>query len=200
MTFSTAVESEAALMKELLDYINRFRKLDEETERAVRLYFKEEFYRRNDFLAQEGKVCSKIHFIKSGLVRRFYLNDGEETTKWLYHDNHWIAIMASYFNQKPSLEFLQACDDTIVFSLSFDDEQKLLEYPLFFRFYADFFRCSLAAFDEFHFVFSTMSAQKKYQYLIEKFPVIVQRARQKHVASLLNISQETLSRIRAAII
>jgi CRP-like cAMP-binding protein len=186
-------------MKELLDYINLFQPLDEDTEMAIRHFFKEEFYSKNEFLVEEGKACTKINFIKSGLVRRFYLSDGEEVTKWLYHDNHWIAIMSSYFNQKPSLEYLQACEDTVVYSLSFEDEKKLLEYPLFFKFLAHFFRVSLANFDEFHFVFSSMTAQQKYQYLIDKFPLMIQKAKQKHIASLLNVSQETLSRIRASI-
>lgn len=186
-------------MKELLDYINLFQPLDEDTEMAIRYFFKEEVYLKNEFLAEEGKVCTKINFIKSGLVRRFYLSDGEEETKWLYHDNHWIAIMSSYFNQKPSSEYLQACEDTIVYSLSFDDEQKLLEYPLFFKFFAYFFRYSLANFDEFHFVFGAMTALQKYQYLIDRFPMIIRKAKQKHIASLLNVSQETLSRIRASI-
>lgn len=186
-------------MTELINYINQFQKLDSETEEAIKSQFEEEVFRKNEFLVEEGKICTKLYFIKSGLVRRFYLKDGEEMTKWLYHDNHWIAIMSSYFNQKPSLEFLQACEHTAVYSMSFANEQKLLEYPLFFKFYAQFFRCSLANFDEFHFVFGTMSALQKYQYLIDKFPLMIKKAKQKHIASLLNISQETLSRIRASI-
>ena len=186
-------------MKELLGYINSFQALDDHTEKAILHFFTEEIYLKNEFLAEEGKVCSKINFIKSGLVRRYYVNDGEEITKWLYHDNHWIAIMSSYFNQKPSQEYLQACEDTIVYSMSFDDEKKLLEYPLFFKFYAHFFRCSLANFDEFHFVFGSLTAQQKYNYLIDKFPLMIRKAKQKHIASLLNVSQETLSRIRASI-
>jgi CRP/FNR family transcriptional regulator, anaerobic regulatory protein len=184
-------------MKELLTFIRLFQPLDEDTEKAVCHFFNEETYLKNKFLAEEGSVCSKIYFIKSGLVRRFYLRDGEEMTKWLYHDNHWTAIMSSYFNQKPSLEYLQACEDTVVYSLLYDDEKRLLEYPLFFKFYAQFFRYSLANFDEFHFVFGSFTTQQKYQYLIDKFPVMIQKAKQKHIASLLNVSQETLSRVRA---
>lgn len=186
-------------MTELINFISQFQKLDAETEGAIKNQFEEEVFRKNEFMVEEGKICTKLYFIKSGLIRRFYLRDGVEMTKWLYHDNHWIAIMSSYFNQKPSLEFLQACEDTVVYSLSFVNEQKLLKYPLFFKFYAQFFRCSLANFDEFHFVFGTLSAQQKYQYLIDKFPLMIQKAKQKHIASLLNVSQETLSRIRASI-
>ena len=90
-------------MTELINYINQFQKLDSETEEAIKSQFEEEVFRKNEFLVEEGKICTKLYFIKSGLVRRFYLKDGEEMTKWLYHDNHWIAIMSSYFNQKPSI-------------------------------------------------------------------------------------------------
>ena len=187
-------------MEELINFINKFQKLDMATEEAIRSLFVKEIYRKDEFITEEGKICSKISFIQSGLVRRFYLADGNEVTKWLYHDGHWVSIMASYFNQKPSSEFLQACEPSTVYSLSYNDEQKLLDYPLFFKFYAHFFRCSLAAFDEFHFVFGSMTASNKYQYLQNKFPLLIKKAKQKHIAALLNISQETLSRIRAEII
>lgn len=75
-------------MKELLGHINSFQPLDDCTEKAILHFFTEEIYLKNEFLAEEGKVCSKINFIKSGLVRRYYVNDGEEITRWLYHDNH----------------------------------------------------------------------------------------------------------------
>ncbi len=186
-------------MEELLMFINQFQKLDKETEDAITNLFAIEIYKKNDFLLEAGKVCSKIYFIQSGLIRRYYINDGNEKTKWLYHDQHWLTSLASYFNRQLSYEYLQACEDTMVYSLTFENEQKLLEYPLFQMFHMAFLRASLAAFDEFHFVLDQMSAHLKYQYLMKKFPLIIQKSKQKHIASLLNISQETLSRIRASI-
>ncbi len=55
-------------MIELIRFINQIQELDKETEEAIKSYFKEEFYRKNEFILEEGKVCSKISFIKSGLV------------------------------------------------------------------------------------------------------------------------------------
>jgi len=54
-------------MTELLNFINLFQKLDEETEAAIKGHFREEVYRKGEFLVEEGKVCTKINFIKSGL-------------------------------------------------------------------------------------------------------------------------------------
>ncbi|MEJ1237236.1 Crp/Fnr family transcriptional regulator [Chryseolinea sp. T2] len=187
-------------MKELITYIERFQPLDAETKTAVENAFREERLKRNDFLAEEGKVTSKIYFIKFGLARRFRLSDGEDITTWLYHDEHWITSIASYFSQLPSKEYIQACEDTSVFSITYTAEQELLKYPLFLKFHTTFLRCSIAAFDDFHFTFGPLSSQGKYLYLMDKFPLIIQRAKQKYIASLLNVSQETLSRIRSSII
>jgi Mn-dependent DtxR family transcriptional regulator len=44
-----------------------------------------------------------------------------------------------------------------------------------------------------------MNAKEKYLYMIKYFPEIIQKAKLKHIASFLDVSQETLSRIRASI-
>ena len=123
--------SVARKMTELLRFINSFQELDSDTELAIKSYFKKETLRKNEFIVQEGKTCSKVCFIESGLVRRFYVKEGIEITEWIYHSNQWVTSLSSFFEQKPSLENLQACEKTILYSLSYQDEQKLLEYPLF---------------------------------------------------------------------
>lgn len=186
-------------MKELLSFINTIQGLDIETEDGIKRYFVEKVFKKNELILEESKICNEIFFIRSGLVQRFYLKDGNEITKWIYHDNHWVTSISSFFNTKPSFDYLQVCEDTTVYSLSAVNEQKLLEYPLFLKFHVQFLRSSFAAFDEFHFVFDTMSAQEKYHYLLDHFPLMIQKSKQKHIASLLNVSQERLSRIRASI-
>jgi hypothetical protein len=87
-------------------------------------------------LVESGKICSKVFFIKTGLVRRFFKNDGQEVTIWLYCNNQMATSMPSFFEQKPAYEYLQACEDTVTYSLLFHDEQLLLEtYPLFAKFH-----------------------------------------------------------------
>jgi hypothetical protein len=135
-------------MTELINFIKHYQDLDFNTEKAILESFTLEKVEKNEFVAERGKICSKIGFIKSGLVRRYYVDEEKETTIWLYHDNHWISSLASYFLQKPSLEYLQACEETILYTLTFENEQKLLEFPQFKDFHIKFLRSSLAAFDE----------------------------------------------------
>lgn len=186
-------------MTELLKYINSFQKLDAETELSVRKYFVKETLKKNAFIVEEGEICSKVCFIQSGLVRRFYIKDGRDITEWIYNNNQWITSVSSFIEKKPSYEYLQACEETVIYSLSYADEQKLLEYPLFSKFHIKQLRHYLARLNEFHHLYKLMSGLEKYVYLTTYFPEIIQKAKLKHIASLMGISQETLSRIRATL-
>lgn len=187
-------------MEELIQIINSFQELDLETGLAIKRGFVEETFKKDQFVIVEGKICDKIYFIKSGAVRRFCIEDGEEVTKWIYTDNQFVTSMSSFFEQKPSFENFQTCEETIVYSLSYSDEQTLLEYPLFVKFHIKQLRFYLSNINEFNHVFRLMTAEKKYLFLLESFPQIIKKAKLKHIASLIGVSQETLSRIRATII
>jgi hypothetical protein len=127
------------------------------------------------------------------------LEDGMEFTKWIYTDNQFVTSLSSFFEQKPSFESLQTCEETIVYSLLYSDELILLEYPLFSQFHIKQLRLYLSKINEFHYLFRIMNAQEKYTYLLESFPQIILKAKLKHIASLIGVSQETISRIRASI-
>ena len=186
-------------MTELIDVINSFQKLDLETEKAVLKYFVEEKFKKNEFIIEEGKICKKVYFIKSGVVRRFCIENGSQVTKWIYTDHQFITSLSSFFEQKPSFENFQACEETVLYSLSYSDEEILLKYPLFSQFHIKQLRLYLARINEFHHLFRIMNAQEKYLFLLNSFPQMIIKAKLKHIASLIGISQETLSRIRAGI-
>lgn len=112
-------------MTELLRIINSFQKLDLETEQVIEKYFIKEEFQKNEIIIDEDKICSKIYFIKSGLIRRFSLEDGVDVTKWIYTDNQFVTSLSSYFEQKLSFETFQASEQTVVYSLSYLDEQVL---------------------------------------------------------------------------
>jgi signal-transduction protein with cAMP-binding, CBS, and nucleotidyltransferase domain len=187
-------------MKELIRFINMFQELDHETEQAIKNFHIEETYKKNEFIVEPGKICSKVVFIKSGLVRRFFMHDGADVTIWIYCNNQMATSMPSFFWQKPAYEYLQACEDTITYSLSYQNEQLLLEYPLYAKFQLKLLRIYLSGVDETNYRFKLMTAKEKYTFLLTYHPEIIKKAKLKHIASFLDVSQATLSRIRASII
>ncbi|MBN2636283.1 MAG: Crp/Fnr family transcriptional regulator [Prolixibacteraceae bacterium] len=186
-------------MIELINFINRFQELDNETERAIIKFHTEETYKKDEFIVEAGKICSKVIFIKSGLVRRFFIHDGQDFTIWIYCNNQMATSMPSFFWQKPAYEYLQACEDTAVYSLSRENEQLLMKYPLYVKFQLQLLRVYLSGVDEVNYRLRLMTAKEKYNYMLTHFPEIIQRSKLKHIASFLGVSQETLSRIRTSI-
>ena len=187
-------------MKELIAFIKSLQELDYETEKAIESYFEKVVFDKNEFIIEHGKICNKIYFIESGLVRRFYDDDGSDKTTWIYTENQFFTSISSFFEQKKSLENFQACEQTIAYSLSYDNEQILLEYPLFAKFHIKHLRLYLSKLNEFHHLYKEMAAPEKYSFLINSFPQMIKKAKLKHIASMIGVSPETLSRIRAAII
>ncbi|MBE8727626.1 Crp/Fnr family transcriptional regulator [Flavobacterium hungaricum] len=187
-------------MRTLLNVIEGFQELDNETRELIKFYFVEEKFGKEEILLNHGTICDKIYFIKSGLLRRVCVENGEEIIKWIYTNNQFCTSLSSYFEQKPSSEIIVASDVTIVYSLSYKDELKLLDQPLFAKFHIKLLRLYLSKLNEFHHIFTHMTAQEKYVFLLQSFPEIVKKAKLKHIASFIGVSQETLSRIRASII
>jgi len=161
-------------MTELIRFINAYQELDSEKELAIKSYFKKVALKKNEFLIQEGDTCSKVWFIESGLIRRFYVKDGLDITEWIYHSNQWVTSLSSFIEQKPSFEYLEVCEETVLYSLPYQDEQKLLEYPLFSKFQIKQLRLYLSKLNEFHHIYKLMGAHEKYTYLITYFPEIIQ--------------------------
>jgi hypothetical protein len=61
-------------------------------------------------------------------------------------------------------------------------------------------RFFLAGVDEVNYRFKLITAKERYIAMITFVPEIIQKAKLKYIASFLDISQETLSRISASII
>ncbi len=47
-------------MTELINVIKSFQELDLDTENAIKYYFVEEKFKKDEFIIREGKICTKI--------------------------------------------------------------------------------------------------------------------------------------------
>lgn len=185
-------------MQNLFKLIRKYTYLDEQTEHALIENLKIEVFKKNDFLLTPGQTCTKLYFVKTGLVRSYYLSDDKEITLWFYKEDDIVGSWHSFYKQKPASEFIQLCEDAELVSISYAVRQKLMDqfasFEKFSRLYGEEL---LANIDETIKRFSMMSAKEKFDGLMNSSPDLFQRAKLGQIASLLGISQETLSRIRA---
>jgi len=154
--------------------------------------------KKKTILLKADQVCHHFNFINKGLVRSFYYYDGKDRTYWFYDQEHFFTSWYSFFLRQPSFEYLETLEDSEIVSINYTDYQELAKkYPEFGLFARQFAEIECATIDYYTKSYMDISAKEKYIRLLSDIPNIVSRVKLGHIASLLGISQETLSRIRA---
>lgn len=175
--------------------------MDDSTFELAKEFLKIERIAKGDDFITQGKVCNKIAFIISGLLKIYYLKDGNHVNTCFCAENSIASSFESFTNQTVSQESIEALEDStlIVISKSALDKlyqlhskwqevgHKMVEKECV-RLSA---RVQTLGFD---------SALEKYKALIENQPHIIQRVPIQDIASYLGVSRETLSRIRSKIV
>jgi CRP/FNR family transcriptional regulator, anaerobic regulatory protein len=161
--------------------------------------FKETHYPKNSFLLKEGNVCKHVWLIEKGLVRQYYMDDGRERNTWFSSENSVITDIPSLFNNEAAQENIQSIEDSIIYRISLVDILELQEkHHTFCLWY-------IKMVEKFYFSqvenrieqLQFYNATQRYEALLQMNPTFSQRISLGNIASYLNISQETLSRIRA---
>lgn len=184
-------------MEPLLQVINQYSPLSTETRDVVMQTFTLKKVPANTYLIKEDQYCRTLYFLVSGAIRTFHYRDGKDISTWFYTSNQFTTSWYGFYTQQPSTENLLATQDTMVYTISHDNYEKLnRKYPDFGGFSRKLAEYHIASIDLFSKSFLFMSAKEKYDMFVEYFPEAFAQFNLGHVASFLGMSQETLSRIR----
>ena len=186
-----------AMMQALINHIETIVKLSEQAKLALYELAKEESFARNTYILNADERCRKIWFIVKGMVRKYHLRDGEEITTWIHAEGEIFTALQSYAQNIPSDEYIQACEDTLLISISKDNSAKLADLQEFMVYSSVLMEREFVNIDKHTKEMQSRDAKAKYDYLKHIAPEITKRAKLGHIASVLGITRETLSRIRA---
>jgi CRP-like cAMP-binding protein len=194
--------NEQAALEYLKEKIKAFISIEADDMEAIVSQFECRKIAKDDFLLHEDEYCNFWGFIFEGLVRVYtYTEKAEEYTNGFAREGSFITESASFFTQSPALENMVALEDTLLIVTDYSKLQQLFnDYPVFEKFARILYESRLAEFKRrihhrIHF-----DAQTRYLYFIENQPELARRLPLKHIASYLNITDSTLSRIRRKIV
>ena len=156
-------------------------------------------YAKNEMILREGESCTNSYWVVKGLVRQFYYKNGKEVTEYMATENSIVMCIESLFLEQPTHLQIKAIEPSILIALPKAELEavamksvniqilyrKILEESLILsQIHADMLRFE--------------SAQDRYQKLIKRQPQLVLRAPLVYIASYLQMTPETLSRVRTA--
>lgn len=154
---------------------------------------------KNEMILREGETCTNIYWVVKGLVRQFYFKNGKEVTEYMATENSIVMCIESLFLEQPTHLQIKAIEPSILIAIPKADLEavamksvniqilyrKILEESLILsQIHADMLRFE--------------SAQDRYHKLIKRQPQLVLRAPLVYIASYLQMTPETLSRVRTA--
>jgi CRP-like cAMP-binding protein len=187
-------------MEQLINYIQSYIPLSTTDKETIARLFQKKTYNKGDFLLETGNTCRYITFIKTGLVRYYFNNNGEEKTNYFNKENEFVCDYQSFLPQKPSTVNIQALEPTTAWIISFS---KLQEFYSTVEYGEKFGRMAIEQI--FINVISQINSmyndppEKRYQQFIASYPAMGQRIPQYYIASYIGIKPQSLSRIRKRI-
>ncbi|MDR6922614.1 Crp/Fnr family transcriptional regulator [Chryseobacterium sp. 2987] len=187
-------------MEELLSsYIKNKISVTDEEMNTILSYFKPIRLKKNELLLTNGQTSQRTFFVVKGCLRIFFINEeGQDSTRYFAFENQFATALVSFITSEPSEEFIQAVEESEVYYITHQSFYHLLDIiPQWEKFYRIYLEIAYVTNTRRLMSFLVQDALEKYRQLLDENPVIVRRLSNKMVASYLNISQETLSRLKS---
>lgn len=158
-------------------------------------------FAKGQMILNEGEVCKHIYYIEKGLVRQFYLKKGREVTEHMAVEGNIVMCIESLFKEEPTSLQVEALEPVLIYALPKARLEevalhnvniqilyrKILEESLILsQIHADLLR------------FET--AQDRYRKMCKLATQVTLRAPLVYIASYLQMTPETLSRVRSNIV
>lgn len=158
-------------------------------------------YARKTALLNAGDAWDKLFYIHHGLIRLFYTDlEGRDFNKAFFWENHSVWPVAPRDRNEGSLFSIAAVENTTVLALPFRALQAVLTEQNQWESFALPFAERLV---EQKFLrehdFLLLSATERFKQFFERYPHIVARLPDYHLASYLGITNVSLSRIKRSL-
>ena len=156
-------------------------------------------FAKNEKILNEGETCENIYWVAKGLVRQFYYKNGKELTEHMAVENSIIMCIDSLFKEEPTRLQIMALEPTVVYAMP----RKLLEQVAMKSvniqiLYRKILEESLIDSQIYADMLRFETAQDRYGKFVKLQPQLVLRAPLVYIANLLQMTPETLSRVRTS--
>jgi CRP-like cAMP-binding protein len=177
------------MKNEIIRYLSKYIELTEELENALteNLLIKE--FPKGTILLKEGDICNECFFILKGLVRSYYMKDGEEVTTD-FHMEEQVVSPSCYGRNIPSDLFLECLEDTVAFVGNPQMESDMFsKYPQLESLSRVMGEKIMSNYRDSFDAFKMSSPEERYLNLVQNNPDLIQRDPHYQIASYMGIKR-----------
>lgn len=164
-------------------------------------FFKPIRLKKGDFFIHEDEFCRYIGFIVSGAVKAYAIDkEGKENITCFKFENEFVTSFPEFVKQEKSRRSIKAIEDSIIYRISFQDYQHLLNQVTAWNgVIKSVMEKEYSQKERYLLNYNNRSAIEKYHYVLSDEPMLVQRVATQDLASYLGITQRSLTRAKGQI-
>lgn len=185
-------------MSELYNYIRKTFGVDEGEAALVAAHFEELELRKGDYFLKLGHRCDRLVFVDEGLLRLYAYRGDKEITQWIASKGYFVTDLQGFMFSKPSRWNIRVLADCKLYSINKRNYDQLSTAVADWgKVEKEFLVHCFTTIEDRIFSHLSMSAEERYQWLFATTPQLFNSVSLHYIASMLGMSPETLSRIRA---
>lgn len=187
-------------LKEISSFFETEYPLNKDGLRKLLSLFKMEKIKKGTLILNAGTEEKSLRFLNKGVVREYYATSDKETNINFYTEPQFITDLSSFNANSKTKKYQETLSDVELLAIDKSSFRKLLnEYDCGKSFIDLSFQRLLRNKELFEYNRITKSPEELYNELFIYRPNWLEKIPQYHIASYLNITPETLSRIRKRI-
>lgn len=153
---------------------------------------------KGELVFPEGHVCNAMYFVEKGMVRQFYYKNKKDVTEHFSYEGRIVFCIESFLKQEPSRLMVETLENSILYAIPYEDLHMLMSYNQeVMSLYRKILEHALISSQEHADSQRFENAAERYNRLLRTKPEIILRAPMVYVASFLQMTPETLSRVRS---
>jgi CRP-like cAMP-binding protein len=186
-------------MKSFIDILNSDNSILKEELQQFKNNIQIQNVAKGQILQFKGEISDKSYFVKSGLLRSYFIDENFKEHIFMFGPEGWIiSDFVSQTYKTPSEMIIEAIEDSEIEILSNELYDNLISRSQKFR-SSDIEKLNkrIAVLQKRVIMLMSATAWERYQHFLDTYPDILQRVPQKMIASYLGITPEALSNLRS---
>ena len=148
-----------------------------------------------------GEVPRTLAYVERGLLWHYRVTEeGRRHTHWATLPGQFACLLPAFTRRQPSEDTVEAAEPTVLHELDRTAWADLrAEHPQLQQFWVAQLEWLVGCFDARVWSLIQGDAERRYRYMLERYPDFVLNLPQHYLADMLGISPRHLSRIRAKV-
>lgn len=173
--------------------------IGEEELELLKSFFTLEIASKKAVLTRLGSVEKRIYFVSDGVLRAWFECDGEDKTAAFVYRGYWGSSFGSFLSEKESPYEIETLSEATLLVMSKEKLAEVLQVcPSFAIYYRKLLESLIVGMQFRERELMASDARERFERFMNQSAFLLKVVPQKQLASYLNMTAETFSRLRRA--